>query len=319
MKYDHNELGAELGIDVAKELQNSADIIAARYRVAFQATDCPERVSADLPRPARVIGALDLLLQIFLPGRFAEVPSSDAWIEQTGKRLKTALRLLGPECDRAYRCPQVQTKSATNDAPAAQNSQEALRLFARVLPRVFEFILLDIEAAYLGDPAALSYSEVKLTYPGIVGIVVHRIAHELNAVGVPLIPRIMSEWAHSQTGLDIHPGAQIGAGFFVDHCTGVVVGETARIGKNVKLYQGVTLGAKSFALDELGNPVKSVQRHPTLEDDVVVYANATILGGDTVVGKGSTIGGNVFLTQSVPPGSVVLSSSAGVTVKGKIP
>jgi len=148
-----------------------------------------------------------------------------------------------------------------------------------------------------------------------MAIVSHRISHELYKLNVPLIPRIMSEWTHQETGIDIHPGARIGQGFFIDHGTGVVIGETSVIGKNVKLYQGVTIGAKSFPLDENGNPIKNIQRHPTLEDDVVVYSNASILGGDTVIGAGSTVAGNVFLMKSVPAGSLVANGAEGPLVK----
>ena len=154
-----------------------------------------------------------------------------------------------------------------------------------------------------------------LSYPGLKAICVHRIAHELYDLDVPLIPRLMSEHAHSVTGIDIHPGAHIGESFFIDHGTGVVIGETCEIGDNVKLYQGVTLGAKSFPLDEDGNPIKDIKRHPTLEDDVIVYAGATILGGDTVIGAGSVIGSNVWLVKSVPPGSTVMQGEVKVRVR----
>ena len=160
----------------------------------------------------------------------------------------------------------------------------------------------DVEAAYEGDPALKSRDEAIFAYPGMFAITNQRIAHELHVLGVPLIPRIITEYAHTLTGVDIHPGAAIGEKFFIDHGTGVVVGETSRIGSNVRLYQGVTLGAKSFPLDEKGNPIKGIDRHPIVEDDVVIYAGATILGRITI-GKGSSIGGNVWLTSSVPPGS----------------
>jgi serine O-acetyltransferase len=172
-----------------------------------------------------------------------------------------------------------------------------------------------VQAAYEGDPAAHTYTEITLSYPCICAVTTHRLAHELYLRDVPLIPRIMSEHAHSMVGIDIHPGARIGERFFIDHGTGVVIGETSIIGNNVKLYQGVTLGAKSFPLDEHGRPIKGIQRHPTLEDDVIVYAGASILGGDTVVGKGSIIGGNVWLERSVPPGSKVLLKGVEVEIK----
>jgi len=163
----------------------------------------------------------------------------------------------------------------------------------------------DIQAAYEGDPAARSHMEIVMSYPGLQAITVHRIAHPLYLKGVPLIPRIMSELAHSRTGIDIHPGAKIGGGFFIDHGTGVVIGETCIIGENVKLYQGVTLGALSFPKDEHGNPIKGIKRHPEVRDHATIYAGATILGGETVVGDGAVIGGNVWLTHSVPANAKV--------------
>ena len=161
-----------------------------------------------------------------------------------------------------------------------------------------------MRAAYLGDPAAASIEEIVFSYPSVGAITAHRIAHVLHVLGVPMIPRIMSEHAHAKTGIDIHPGATIGESFFIDHGTGVVIGETAVIGEHVKIYQGVTLGALSATRADLDKN-NGKQRHPTLEDDVTIYAGATILGGDTVIGKGSTVGGNVWLVKSVPPGTKI--------------
>ena len=175
------------------------------------------------------------------------------------------------------------------------------------MTKVREILQTDIVAAYEGDPAAKSLEEIIMSYPSLEAISVYRIAHLINSFGVPIIPRIMSEYAHKVTGIDIHPGATIGKSFFIDHGTGVVIGETCTIGDGVKLYQGVTLGAKSFPLDEHGNPIKGIKRHPDLQDNVVVYAGATILGGKTVIGHDSLIGGNVWLTRSVPPHSTVFN------------
>ncbi|NNJ71409.1 MAG: serine acetyltransferase [Kiritimatiellales bacterium] len=194
-------------------------------------------------------------------------------------------------------------------------STEIVNQFLQTVPAIRAMLIDDVVASYNGDPAALSYAEVKLAYPGLVAITSHRIAHELYTLDVPLIPRIMSEYTHSLTGIDIHPGATIGKGFFIDHGTGVVIGETCHIGDNVKLYQGVTLGAKSFPLDEHGRPIKHIQRHPTVEDGVVVYANSTILGGDTVIGRGTTVAGNVFLMKSTPPNSLVTRNEEGVSIR----
>jgi serine O-acetyltransferase len=170
------------------------------------------------------------------------------------------------------------------------------------LPKVRALLGSDARAAYEGDPAATSADEAVLSYPCITALIHQRIAHELYDLGVPLVPRILSELAHAETGIDIHPGARIGASFFIDHGTGVVIGETCIIGERVRLYQGVTLGAKKFPTDDSGRPKKGIARHPIVEDDVVIYAGATILGRITI-GRGSSIGGNVWLTQSVPAGS----------------
>ena len=172
------------------------------------------------------------------------------------------------------------------------------------LPEVRRILATDVEAAYLGDPAAQNYGEVISCYPVIRALTCYRLAHELHKVGVPLIPRIITELAHSETGIDIHPGAEIGSHFTIDHGTGTVIGETCIIGSHVKLYQGVTLGAKSFPLDEEGNPIKDIPRHPILCDDVVVYSNATILGR-VKIGRGATIGANVWVTHDVEEGATL--------------
>ncbi|MBS1130471.1 MAG: serine acetyltransferase [Proteobacteria bacterium] len=193
-----------------------------------------------------------------------------------------------------------------NDVEA--QAAEIVKAFAQQLPLVRGLLDADVEAAYSGDPAARSVDEVLLCYPGILAVIHYRLAHALYVLGVPLVARIISEIAHSITGIDIHPGAQIGAGFFIDHGTGVVIGETTIIGQRVRLYQAVTLGAKRFTQDESGALEKGAPRHPILEDEVVVYAGATILGRITI-GHGSSIGGNVWLTKSVPPGSHVSQAS----------
>ncbi|MEA5039141.1 MAG: serine O-acetyltransferase EpsC [Clostridiaceae bacterium] len=180
--------------------------------------------------------------------------------------------------------------------------------FLQSLPGVARALSSDVRAAYEGDPAAESEEEVMLAYPAFEAISIYRLAHQLYELDVPLIPRMMTEQAHRTTGIDIHPGAEIGSSFFIDHGTGVVIGETCTIGEHVKLYQGVTLGAKSFETDEHGNPVKGIKRHPDIGDHVVIYAGATILGGGTVIGDHCIIGGNVWLTRSVGPGNTIYNS-----------
>jgi serine O-acetyltransferase len=199
-------------------------------------------------------------------------------------------------------CAPIETRLDLDFEGLAQ--QRAIELLKR-LPDVRLELEQDVQAAFEGDPAAKSYHEVIFCYPGLEAVSVYRIAHELLLLGVPLIPRMMTEYAHARTGIDIHPGARIMPGFFIDHGTGVVIGETCDIGRNVKLYQGVTLGALSFPRDADGNIIRGMKRHPTLEDEVVVYANATILGGDTVIGHHAVIGSNVWLIHSVAPSTVV--------------
>ena len=202
--------------------------------------------------------------------------------------------------------------------PDADAHQVVAAFLAR-LPEVKRLVATDVQAAYEGDPAATSPMEVVMAYPGLYAVTIHRLAHELYVLKVPIIPRVMSELAHSKTGIDIHPGAQIGERFFIDHGTGVVIGETTVIGKNVKLYQGVTLGARSFQKDpETGALVKGIKRHPNVEDNVVIYAGATILGGDTTIGHDSEIGGSVWLIDSVPPNSRVYNKPPAPEIREKV-
>ena len=189
--------------------------------------------------------------------------------------------------------------------------------FVAALPEVRRLVETDVDAAYDGDPAATSRMEVVMAYPGLYAVTVHRLAHVLYKLKVPILPRVMSELAHSKTGIDIHPGATIGERFFIDHGTGVVIGEPTVIGRNVRLYQGVTLGGLSFAKDDNGALVKGLKRHPNIEDNVVIYANATILGGDTTIGHDSEIGGSVWLIESVPPNSRVYNKPPAPVIKTK--
>lgn len=235
-----------------------------------------------------IVGACEILAEHFLPGRFAR----DGWSSD----LSVARSLLQKASTQAVFSAKMQ---------ASIDADEIVQIFFDRLPSIKPVIEDDITASYLGDPAAVSKDEIIAAYPGILAVTVQRLAHELYSYKLPIVPRVMTEWAHSLTGIDIHPGAQLGPGFFIDHGTAVVIGETAVVGKNVKIYQGATLGAKSFSLDEHGNPVKGIKRHPTVEDDVVIYANAVILGGETVIGRGSVIGAGVYLSDSVPPHSIV--------------
>lgn len=294
-------------------LCNAVHRLKAGY--ADDGRDRPDSLLRNYPDSTRTVEALRTLVDALFPGRGfpADIAGEELGVFLM-RRLSTAWRLLRPEIERAlpFRWTGASgvAEHAKLESDVRAEASRILREIVQTLPDVRAALVLDVEAAYRGDPAALSYAEVQLAYPGILAIASHRIAHEFYLRDVPIIPRIMSEWTHAQTGIDIHPGARIGPAFFIDHGTGVVIGETARIGARVKIYQGVTLGAKSFPLDAQGLPIKHIQRHPTVEDDVVIYSNASILGGDTVIGRGSTIGGNVFLTHSVPPHSTVTGEHA---------
>ncbi len=276
--------------------------------------DRPDNVLWNYPAADKVVSVLKTLIHVIFPGMYPSEPE-ELEVHFT-KQLKKVRNELLPEIERAvpYRwlAAAEQGIEPLSDLPA--EAERIFNEFISELPSVRKRVIDDVIAAYNGDPSALSYAEVKLAYPGLLAITSHRIAHQLYRLNVPIIPRIMNEWTHAKAGIDIHPGATIGRGFFIDHGTGVVIGETTKIGSNVKIYQGVTLGAKSFPLDEHGHPIKHIQRHPTVEDRVVIYANTTVLGGKTVLGHDSVIGGNTFLLESVPPHSFVSKTEAGATV-----
>jgi serine O-acetyltransferase len=256
-----------------------------------------------LPSRDAVIGIVEDLRSVLFPGYFGTSDLNDESLHYfVGATLARAMRHLEDQIRRGVAFG-ARHDYETCDHCAA-TAQQATKAFLGKIPGIRQLVRSDVDAAYEGDPALKSKDEAIFAYPGIFAVTNQRIAHELHVLGVPLIPRIITEHAHALTGIDIHPGAAIGEKFFIDHGTGVVVGETAIIGRNVTLYQGVTLGAKSFPLDEHGNPIKGIPRHPIVEDDVVVYAGATILGRITI-GKGSSVGGNVWLTTGVPPGTRV--------------
>jgi serine O-acetyltransferase len=265
---------------------------------------------SNLPSKRAIAQICEDILQILFPGFHDEEPIASerlpeimsARIGSVADRLRVetfkSLRLQKPEC------------------PARRAEAIVFKLL-RALPALRDVLRTDVEAAYEGDPATLSYDEIIVSYPCIEAIAIQRVAHILYRDHLPLLPRIMTEWAHSRTGIDIHPGAEIGSYFFIDHGTGVVIGETCRIGSHVKLYHGVTLGARSFQKDEQGRIRKGGKRHPDVEDWVTIYPNSTILGGKTTIGARSTIGGNVFLMESVPPDSLVTSEKAQIKIVSK--
>jgi serine O-acetyltransferase len=262
--------------------------------------------SSHLPSREEVHDVIELLRSLLFPGYFG---LSDV----SGEFLKYRLGSLLEEATKRLRIQILSSLCFAHHDSSDKDGCEAradhiLAEFVEGLPAIKVLLRADVREAYEGDPACASEDEAIYCYPGIQAVTNFRIAHALSALGVPLLPRIITEQAHSTTGIDLHPAANIGEGIFIDHGTGVVVGETCRIGKRVKIYQGVTLGAKSFPLDKQGNPIKGIPRHPIIEDDVVIYSGATILGHITI-GKESVIGGNVWLTHSVPPHSRVFQRS----------
>jgi serine O-acetyltransferase len=256
-----------------------------------------------LPQRSAIIEITRDLLSLVFPGYFnAEAMTGDNMRYLTGTRVDDVHRKLCVEISRALRhaCARA---PVCEDHQCEENATRCAGWLIDALPNLRRTITTDIEAAYKGDPACYSHEEAIICYPGVRAVAVQRIAHVLHCFRIPLIPRVMTEYTHHETGVDIHPGATLGDYFFIDHATGVVIGETCVIGKNVKLYQGVTLGAKSFPDD--AREIRGATRHPTIEDDVVIYANSTILG-DITIGKGSTIGGNTWITHDVAPHSMVV-------------
>lgn len=267
--------------------------------------------SANLPSRPGIASICEDLLQILFPGFLeTEAIESENLDKDTSELLETIFFALNKEINRSLRL-------LGDEESQSKDSSELASNFLSELPKIRSLLRTDVEAAYEGDPAAQSFEEIILAYPSLEAIAVQRMAHVLYNLGIPLIPRMMTEWVHSKTGIDIHPGATIGSHFFIDHGTGVVIGETCEIGSHVKLYHGVTLGARSFQKDNAGNPIKGIKRHPNVEDYVVVYPGATILGGETVIGARSTIGANAFIMNSIDEDSLVALSDVEHEIKDK--
>jgi serine O-acetyltransferase len=265
---------------------------------------------SNLPSKRAIAQICEDLLQILFPGFHDEQPVATEQVNEiTSTRIRSVAERLHVEAFKSLRLQEP-------DCPQLRATKIVIHLISE-LPAVRDLLQTDVEAAYEGDPASRSFDEIIVSYPSVEAVAIQRIAHALYKEELPLIPRIMTEWAHSRTGIDIHPGASIGGHFFIDHGTGVVIGETCRIGAHVKLYHGVTLGARSFQKDEAGKIKKGGKRHPDVEDWVTIYPNATILGGETVIGARTTVGANVFLMESVPPDSLVRNERALVNIVSK--
>jgi serine O-acetyltransferase len=265
---------------------------------------------SNLPSKRAIAQICEDLLQILFPGFHDEQPVATEEVNEiTSTRIMSVAERLHVETCKSLRMQEP-------DCPRSRATEIVTHLIGE-LPAVRDLLWTDVEAAYEGDPASTSFDEIIVGYPSVEAVAIQRIAHALYKEELPLIPRIMTEWAHGRTGIDIHPGASIGGFFFIDHGTGVVIGETCRIGSHVKLYHGVTLGARSFQKDEDGKIKKGGKRHPDVEDWVTIYPNATILGGETVIGARTTIGANVFLMESVAPDSLVRNERALVNIVSK--
>jgi serine O-acetyltransferase len=259
-----------------------------------------------LPSREAIVEILEAVLDLMYPGYFGRQDlSADSLSGHVEKMVAALVPKLEREMEHCLCYGREREAVPPEFGECAPRAHELAGVFLRRLPEIRALLIRDVQAAYDGDPAALNLDEIILAYPGVLAVSVYRIAHALYDLGVPMMARIMTEWAHSKTGCDIHPGATIGAAFFIDHATGVVIGETTHIGEGVKIYQGVTLGALSLPRDASGHIIRGKKRHPTVENGSTLYANATVLGGQTVVGADSVIGGSVFLTRSVPPRSRV--------------
>ncbi len=290
---------------MARSKEARLDMLTDAILASYGAEKRTHRIGADfLPSRRAIVEIIRELRQLLFPGFFGQLALTRGNVPyHVGSLL---VRLKRQIAEQVNHCLCFDRTLARCDRQQCSRQAENLTgKFLRRIPAIRKMLALDAQAAYDGDPAAKNIDEVIYCYPGFYAITVYRLAHALLRLGVPLMPRIMTEHAHSVTGTDIHPGAEIGKSFFIDHATGVVIGETTRIGNHVKIYQGVTLGALSFPKDERGRVIKGLQRHPTLGDHVTIYSNATILGGATVIGSGATIGGNAFITESVAPRTVV--------------
>lgn len=295
--------------EIGTSRDEMVSIVDELSRLSSRFTALSNRPRCVYPLPSREAMAeiAESLRSVLFPGYFGNPKASaDNLHYHIGATLDFVVPVLEEQVRRAwcYAC------TAQEELPGCkERAAEITRQFLQSLPKIQQTLLEDVTAAYEGDPACKTTDEAILAYPGVYALALFRIAHALSDLEVPLLPRMIAEIAHGATGIDIHPGAQIGRRFFIDHGTGVVIGETCIIGNRVRIYQGVTLGAKSFPLDTEGRPIKGVPRHPIIEDDVIIYSGATILGRVTI-GRGSVIGGNVWLTHSVPPGSQISQENA---------
>ena len=298
-----------LDLEACQKMKARVPEIAEKIIEHCAGDECYTHIDYEpIPSEGYVVDLIDQFRELLFPGYFSKDPLDPANMKYSlGQTVSVLYDKLSEQIIHHIRHDCLRYDQSCSHCE--ESGQAKALAVIEAIPTIRAILATDVRATFEGDPAAQSHDEIIFSYPGIFAIMVHRVAHRLFELGIPLLPRIMSEHAHGVTGIDIHPGATIGEHFFIDHGTGVVIGETTIIGKRVQLYQGVTLGAKSFPLDENGNPIKGIPRHPIVEEDVIIYSGATILGRVTI-GRGSTIGGNVWLTHSVPPGSRVTQAQA---------
>ena len=316
--YDKESDACRLAIDISTKNRDRLPTIIDELVASSRDPNLLAHVDAELvPSVEKAVEILQRTKRLLFPGYFNDQVLDDSQLQYaTGMEVSRLFENLSEAIALSIR-HDCQRYDMVCTHCQERGQQEAICFLER-LPEIRRILTTDVHAAYQGDPAAKTIDEVVISYPGVLAITIHRIAHQLRQQDIPLLPRMMSEYAHSITGIDIHPGAAIGASFFIDHGTGVVIGETTEIGERVRIYQGVTLGALSLPKEEV-EQLRYAKRHPTIEDDVTIYAGATILGGETVIGTGAVIGGSVWVTRSVPPGTKVFLAPPKLVYKNSEP
>jgi len=304
-KNTENHAGCKIDARTLSHYRGKLPEIAEKIIVKCKDNECYNHIDYEpIPSKTSVVDIIQRLREVLFPGYFTREKLDPV---NLGYSMGQTVSVLFDQLSEQI-CHSVRHDCFRYDqecSECAEKGNEVSLALLESIPKLREILATDVAAAYAGDPAAKSLDEIIFSYPGIFALMVYRVAHKLHVMAVPLLPRIMTEYAHSVTGIDIHPGAEIGEGFVIDHGTGVVIGETTVIGKNVRIYQSVTLGALSLPMDA-GDRLRGIKRHPTIENDVILYSGATILGGETVIGARSVIGGNVWLTDSVPPDTKVI-------------
>ena len=304
-KHTESHAGCKIDAQTLSHYRGRLPDIAEKIIAKCKDAECYTHIDYEpIPSKTSVVDIIQGLREVLFPGYFTREKIDPVNLAYSmGQTVSVLFDQLSEQICHSVRHDCFRYNQECSEC--AEKGNEVSLALLESIPELREILATDVAAAYAGDPAAKSFDEIIFSYPGIFALMVYRVAHKLHLMAVPLLPRIMTEYAHSITGIDIHPGAEIGRGFVIDHGTGVVIGETTAIGENVRIYQGVTLGALSLPMDA-GDRLRGIKRHPTIENDVIIYSGATILGGETVIGARSVIGGNVWLTDSVPPDTKVI-------------